>query len=518
MFRDLGLAFLGALIAIYVLLVVETHSFFMPLVIMASIPLGIIGIMPGFWLLNRFTAVEVGGHLSPVWFTATGMIGMIALAGIVIRNAIILIDFIRTRVAQGLSMRDAVLESGTERLRPIVLTAFTTMLGAWPITLDPIFSGLAWSLIFGILASTAFTLIVIPVVYYALYGPAQAEGGGGLTTRATPDTPYRFPPPAPAGARVHVIAPSGLVDAGAVRARRRWRSRSCGYEAVYEKAVIAASGRYTAGSDAARTAAVNAAVADPDASIVWAARGGYGATRVLPGLDLAPLEHAPQVARGLLRRDGAPRRVAPGRLGEPPRARRVEPPRLDRTPARTQLRAWLEGATTGRLEGRVLAGTAPAEGVLLGGNLSLLASLVGTPCLPPLDGAIVLLEDVDEAPYRLDRYLTQLRLSGALDGVRGFVLGQWTRCGASVDDALETLVERLGDLGRPDPRPRRRRSRAHVVAGAAGRAGRESKSTARAAACSWTGPRRPDRAHRPRLRATDRPAQRTAPKPPRSRD
>jgi multidrug efflux pump subunit AcrB len=174
-FRDLGLAFLGALIAIYALLVVETHSFFMPLVIMASIPLGIIGIMPGFWLLNRFTAAEVGGHLSPVWFTATGMIGMIALAGIVIRNAIILIDFIRTRVAQGLSMRDAVLKSGTERLRPIVLTALTTMLGAWPITLDPIFSGLAWSLIFGILASTTFTLIVIPVVYYALYGPHKEK-------------------------------------------------------------------------------------------------------------------------------------------------------------------------------------------------------------------------------------------------------------------------------------------------------------------------------------------------------
>jgi len=174
-FRDLGLAFLGALIAIYALLVVETRSFFMPLVIMVSIPLGAIGIMPGFWVLNQFAAGEVGGHLSPVWFTATGMIGMIALAGIVIRNAIILIDFIRSRVAQGQAMRDAVLQSGGERLRPIVLTAFTTMLGAWPITLDPIFSGLAWSLIFGILASTAFTLIVIPVVYYALYGPHKQK-------------------------------------------------------------------------------------------------------------------------------------------------------------------------------------------------------------------------------------------------------------------------------------------------------------------------------------------------------
>jgi multidrug efflux pump subunit AcrB len=170
-FRDLGLAFAGALIAIYILLVVETGSFLMPLLIMLAIPLGIIGIMPGFWLLNKFGGGMVGGYASPIWFTATGMIGMIALAGIVIRNAIILIDFIRSRAAEGVPMREAVLHSGTQRLRPIVLTAFTTMLGAWPITLDPIFSGLAWSLIFGIVASTAFTLIVIPVVYFAFQRP-----------------------------------------------------------------------------------------------------------------------------------------------------------------------------------------------------------------------------------------------------------------------------------------------------------------------------------------------------------
>jgi multidrug efflux pump subunit AcrB len=174
-FRDLGLAFLGALVAIYVLLVFETGSFFMPLVVMLAIPLGAIGIMPGFWLLNQFGSGAIGAYGNPIWFTATGMIGMIALAGIVIRNAIILIDFIRARAAEGMSMREAVLESGGQRLRPIILTAFTTMLGAWPITLDPIFSGLAWSLIFGIVASTAFTLVVVPVVYYAFLGkPARA--------------------------------------------------------------------------------------------------------------------------------------------------------------------------------------------------------------------------------------------------------------------------------------------------------------------------------------------------------
>jgi multidrug efflux pump subunit AcrB len=126
-------------------------------------------------MLNALTSQNIGGFNSPVWFTATGMIGMIALAGIVIRNAIILIDFIRSRVASGMDMRDAVLESGHERLRPIILTAFTTMLGAWPITLDPIFSGLAWALIFGIVASTMFTLVVIPVVYYAFYRNRSAS-------------------------------------------------------------------------------------------------------------------------------------------------------------------------------------------------------------------------------------------------------------------------------------------------------------------------------------------------------
>ena len=103
-----------------------------------------------------------------MWFTATAMIGMIALAGIVVRNSIILVDFVRHRLAEGVPLREAVLQSGMSRLRPIVLTAGAAMLGAWPITLDPIFSGLAWSLVFGVLASTAFTLVVIPVAYFAL--------------------------------------------------------------------------------------------------------------------------------------------------------------------------------------------------------------------------------------------------------------------------------------------------------------------------------------------------------------
>ena len=168
-FRDLGLAFAAALLAIYVLLVYETKSYALPGIIMLSIPLTMIGIMPGFWFLNVLVNRPVGGFENPVFFTATAMIGMIALAGIVVRNGIILIDFIRVNTAQGQPITDAVLEAGAVRLRPIVLTAGTTMLGAWPITLDPIFSGLAWSIIFGLFVSTAFTLVVVPVAYVMLF-------------------------------------------------------------------------------------------------------------------------------------------------------------------------------------------------------------------------------------------------------------------------------------------------------------------------------------------------------------
>ena len=171
-FRDLGLAFAAALLGIYILLVVETGSFGMPLLIMSAIPLTLLGIMPGFWLLNLISAGEVQGIIGPaladpVFFTATGMIGMIALGGIVIRNSLVLIDFIRQSVDSGMGLKEAIIKSGAVRLRPIALTAATTALGAWPITLDPIFSGLAWALIFGLFASTLFTLIVIPVGYYA---------------------------------------------------------------------------------------------------------------------------------------------------------------------------------------------------------------------------------------------------------------------------------------------------------------------------------------------------------------
>ena len=175
-FRDLGLAFGAAMIGIYVLLVAQTGSFAVPVVVMLAIPLTILGVMPGFWLLNALSAQQVGGFLDPVYFTATGMIGMIALAGIVTRDSIILVDFIHLSLARGRSLFDAIMESRVVRLRPILLTACAAMLGAVPIIIDPIFSGLAWSLIFGLFASTLFTLFVIPVVYWLLYANKPGHG------------------------------------------------------------------------------------------------------------------------------------------------------------------------------------------------------------------------------------------------------------------------------------------------------------------------------------------------------
>ncbi len=169
-FRDLGLAFGAALLGIFVILMFQTGSRILPLLIMLAIPLTLIGIMPGFWLLNVFYGQPVGGYPNPTFFTATAMIGMIALAGIVVRNSVVLIDFIHMAQEEGQPLDEAIVRSVAVRTRPILLTAGTTLLANWVITLDPVFSGLAWAIIFGILTSTLFTLIVIPVVYWLLYG------------------------------------------------------------------------------------------------------------------------------------------------------------------------------------------------------------------------------------------------------------------------------------------------------------------------------------------------------------
>jgi multidrug efflux pump subunit AcrB len=155
-FRDMGIAYAVGLILIYFLVVAEFRSYIVPLIIMAPIPLTVIGVMPGHALLGAN-------------FTATSMIGMIALAGIIVRNSILLVDFVNLKVDEGMRFRDAIIASAAARAKPIALTAVAAMLGALFILDDPIFNGLAISLIFGILVSTVLTLVVIPVLYYVVY-------------------------------------------------------------------------------------------------------------------------------------------------------------------------------------------------------------------------------------------------------------------------------------------------------------------------------------------------------------
>lgn len=168
-FRDMGIAFAIAMLLIYLLIVGEFQSFLTPLIIMAPIPLTLIGIVPGHWITGSY-------------FTATSMIGFIALAGIIVRNSILLVDFIELQRREGWPLQEAVIRAGAIRTRPILLTAAALMVGAFVIILDPIFQGLAVSLLFGVGASTLLTLVVIPVLYVSVMkwsrspGPTEGEG------------------------------------------------------------------------------------------------------------------------------------------------------------------------------------------------------------------------------------------------------------------------------------------------------------------------------------------------------
>ena len=152
-FRDLGLAFAAVLVLIYVLVVGWFRSFMTPLVIMAPIPLTLVGILPAHALMGAF-------------FTATSMIGFIAGAGIIVRNSIILVDFIELRRSQGMSLEEAVVDAGAVRFRPMLLTAAAVVVGASVILFDPIFQGLALSLMAGEVASTVLSRMAVPVLYY----------------------------------------------------------------------------------------------------------------------------------------------------------------------------------------------------------------------------------------------------------------------------------------------------------------------------------------------------------------
>jgi multidrug efflux pump subunit AcrB len=154
-FRDLGIAFAGALLLIYVLIVAWFGSFTTPLVMMAAIPLTLIGIAPGHMAVGAF-------------FTATSMIGMIALAGIMVRNGILLIDYLEARTGSGVPLKRAIIEAGAVRTRPIMVTAITVIIGAFVILFDPIFQGLAVSLMAGAFASTILTLVAVPGLYFLL--------------------------------------------------------------------------------------------------------------------------------------------------------------------------------------------------------------------------------------------------------------------------------------------------------------------------------------------------------------
>ena len=185
-FRDLGLAFAVVLVLIYVLVVGWFQSFTIPLVIMAPIPLTLIGILPGHALSGAF-------------FTATSMIGMIALAGIIVRNSILLVDFIQLAEARGRSLREAVLEAGAVRFRPIALTAAAVVVGGLVMVLDPIFQGLAVALMSGAVVATLLTMVVVPILYWELRRrqPAAApapehtdEDADGRLQRLEPEPDY----------------------------------------------------------------------------------------------------------------------------------------------------------------------------------------------------------------------------------------------------------------------------------------------------------------------------------------
>ncbi|MGJ7095751.1 efflux RND transporter permease subunit [Vibrio hannami] len=174
-FRDLGIAYGAALLGVFIVMLIQTGLPAVSGIIMLAIPLTVIGIMPGFWLLNALSE-PIEGYPNPALFTATAMIGMIALAGIVVRNSLVLIEFIQQSLKDGIPLQEALIQSGAVRMRPILLTAGTTLLGNIVITLDPIFNGLAWAIIFGIAASTVFTLFVIPVVYNLAYQNTEGHG------------------------------------------------------------------------------------------------------------------------------------------------------------------------------------------------------------------------------------------------------------------------------------------------------------------------------------------------------
>jgi multidrug efflux pump subunit AcrB len=163
-FRDLGIAFAAVLVLIYILVVGWFQSFTTPVAIMLAIPFSLVGILPAHAAMGAF-------------FTATSMIGFIAGAGIVVRNSIILVDFIDLRLREGMALEEAVVDAGAVRFRPMALTAAAVTVGAAVILFDPIFQGLAISLMAGEVASLLLSRMTVPVIYYMMHGRVVATAG-----------------------------------------------------------------------------------------------------------------------------------------------------------------------------------------------------------------------------------------------------------------------------------------------------------------------------------------------------
>lgn len=258
--------------------------------------------------------------------------------------------------------------------------------------------------------------------------------------------PFDAARPVREGSKLALVAPSGPFDLALFeRGVERLRSR---YEVVFDDGIRARQG-YLAGDDARRLAELQAALADPSVDAIVCARGGYGATRLLPGIDVEAVRTANKLLVGFS--DVTALHALWARAGvRSLHATMVASLGKGDDAAFVRWAADLErGPTVPTQLVPVVPGV--ADGVLLGGNLSVLVSLIGTPYAPSLDGAVLFLEDVGERPYRVDRMLTQLRHAGALEGVRAVLLGQFSACGPGPDGTKveDVLRERLGDLGVP---------------------------------------------------------------------
>jgi hypothetical protein len=296
-FRDMGLAFMAALVLIYILVVAEFKNFILPLVVMAPIPLTLIGIVPGHWLLNAD-------------FTATSMIGFIALAGIIVRNSILLVEFAMERVQEGMTVRDAVVLAAEVRMRPIMITALALVIGSVVLLTDPIFQGMAVSLLFGSLVATFLTLVVIPLGCLS----AQSQFCRLAPECGVPGRPPTGGAPTPGGTPSGGLPPGGgLPPSGGAPAPGR-PTRLARKGDVPEGGVAAAA--------AAAAAAVEAAVApEPEAAPGRPARLLKRAEAVPAAQVPSTVEAGETVARPprLVKRSEAPAPVAsPATPGERP--------------------------------------------------------------------------------------------------------------------------------------------------------------------------------------------------------